>query len=141
MREENEPEDELRIPKRSKICEVWDDFEEFEENGSYFAICQHCKKKLLRGKTKQTSSMWRHRSRCLAWKASITKAEQQTKLNFQPANESFPILTLLSGKFDMERGEAAAHWVLMHKHPIIVLEEEGFNLMMKRAVPEWKKIS
>lgn len=45
MREENEPEDELRIPKRSKICEVWDDFEEFEKNGSYFAICQHCKKK------------------------------------------------------------------------------------------------
>ncbi|XP_071924939.1 zinc finger BED domain-containing protein RICESLEEPER 2-like [Coffea arabica] len=37
--------------------------------------------------------------------------------------------------------EAAAHWVLMHEHPFTILEEEGFNLMMKRAVLEWKKIS
>ncbi|XP_071916216.1 zinc finger BED domain-containing protein RICESLEEPER 2-like [Coffea arabica] len=37
--------------------------------------------------------------------------------------------------------EAAAHWVLMHEHPFTVLEEEGFNIMMRRGMPEWQKIS
>ncbi|XP_027083792.2 zinc finger BED domain-containing protein RICESLEEPER 2-like [Coffea arabica] len=141
-REMTEAEDEFQIPKRNKTSEAWDDFDEVEENGLNYAICKHCKKKLSRGKSKQTSSMWRHRNRCSARKASIRKAEQQTKLNFQPADDSFPTLPPLSGKFDMEKvREAAAHWVLMHEHPFTILEEEGFNLMMKRAVPEWKKIS
>ncbi|XP_074315377.1 zinc finger BED domain-containing protein RICESLEEPER 2-like [Silene latifolia] len=29
----------------------------------------------------------------------------------------------------------------MHEHPFSILEEEGYNLMMKRARPEWTKIS
>ncbi|XP_027168887.1 zinc finger BED domain-containing protein RICESLEEPER 2-like [Coffea eugenioides] len=141
-REVTEAEDEFQIPKRNKTSEAWDDFDEVEENGLNYAICKHCKKKLSRGKSKQTSSMWRHRNRCSARKASIRKAEQQTKLNFQLADDSFPTLPPLSAKFDMEKvREAAAHWVLMHEHPFTILEEEGFNLMMKRAVPEWKKIS
>ncbi|KAL3522984.1 hypothetical protein ACH5RR_015818 [Cinchona calisaya] len=37
--------------------------------------------------------------------------------------------------------EAAAHWVLMHKHPFSILEEEGFNFMMKLGLPDWQKIS
>ncbi|KAK9741429.1 hypothetical protein RND81_03G105100 [Saponaria officinalis] len=37
--------------------------------------------------------------------------------------------------------EVAAHWVLMHEHPFSILEEEGYNLMMKRARPEWTRIS
>ena len=29
----------------------------------------------------------------------------------------------------------------MHEYPFTILEEEDFNLMMKLAVPEWKRIS
>ncbi|XP_071927088.1 zinc finger BED domain-containing protein RICESLEEPER 2-like [Coffea arabica] len=47
---------------------------------------------------------------------------QQTKLNFQPADEIFSTLSALhTGKFDME--------------------EEGFNIMMRWGMPEWQKIS
>ena len=58
---------------------------------------------------------------------------QQTKLNFQPADEIFSTLPALhTGKFDMEAmREAAAHWVLMHEHPFTILEEEGFNIIMR----------
>ncbi|KAG6530619.1 hypothetical protein ZIOFF_012860 [Zingiber officinale] len=52
------------------------------------------------------------------------------------------ILALHSGKFDMEQmREAAAHWIMMHEHPFTILDEEGFNLMIRRGIPEWQKIS
>ncbi|XP_027174346.1 zinc finger BED domain-containing protein RICESLEEPER 1-like [Coffea eugenioides] len=87
--------------------------------------------------------MWRHRENCFVRKAKLRKAEQQTKINFQPADERFSTVPPLhTGKFDMEAmREAAAHWILMHEHPFTILEEEGFNIMMKRGWPEWQKIS
>nr|GMC92378.1 zinc finger BED domain-containing protein RICESLEEPER 2-like [Ipomoea batatas]GME09374.1 zinc finger BED domain-containing protein RICESLEEPER 2-like [Ipomoea batatas] len=50
--------------------------------------------------------------------------------------------TLHPEKFDMElMRESIAHWIMIHEHPFTILEEVGFNLMMKRVMPEWKKIS
>nr|GME02787.1 zinc finger BED domain-containing protein RICESLEEPER 2-like [Ipomoea batatas] len=47
-----------------------------------------------------------------------------------------------AGKFDMEvMRELATHWITMHEHPFTILEEVGFNIMMKRIMPEWKPIS
>ena len=40
--------DEFHIPKRNKTSEAWEDFNEFEENGNYYAICRYCNKKLSR---------------------------------------------------------------------------------------------
>nr|GMD88120.1 zinc finger BED domain-containing protein RICESLEEPER 2-like [Ipomoea batatas] len=64
--------------------------------------------------------------------------DQQTKLNFMPSDgvsSSIPLLHL--GKFDMElMRESAANWIMMLKHPFTILEEVGFNLMMKRGWPE-----
>lgn len=37
--------------------------------------------------------------------------------------------------------ESAAEWVLMHKHPLTIVEEDGFNFMMKKGMSEWQKIS
>ena len=141
--EQDKGDDEFHIPKRSKTSQVWDDFEEIEENGTFYATCVHCRKKLSRGKSKQTSSMLRHRISCSARKVHLRMVAQQTKLNFQPADEIFSTLPALhTGKFDMEAmREAAAHWVLMHEHPFTILEEEGFNIMMRRGMPEWQKIS
>lgn len=131
------------MAKKKKTSGAWDDFEEFEDKGIYYAICKHCGKKLNRGKSKQTSSMWRHRETCSVRKTKLRKAEQQTMIKFQPVGECFTTVQAShSGKFHMEgMREAAAHWILMHEHPFIILEEEGFNLMMKRGWPEWQKIS
>ncbi|XP_031115906.1 zinc finger BED domain-containing protein DAYSLEEPER-like [Ipomoea triloba] len=50
--------------------------------------------------------------------------------------------TLHPEKFDMElMRESIAHWVMIHEHPFTILEEVGFDLMMKRVMPEWKEIS
>ncbi|XP_071902795.1 zinc finger BED domain-containing protein RICESLEEPER 2-like [Coffea arabica] len=133
---------EFHIPKRNKTSEAWEDFNEFEENGNYYAICRYCNKKLSRGKSKQTTSLWRHRNSCPSRKASLRQAAQQTKLNFQPADDAFPsIPPLHTGKFDMEKmREAAAHWIVMHEHPFTILEEEGLNIFLKRGMLEWQKI-
>ena len=41
----------------------------------------------------------------------------------------------------MKMRESMAHWILMHEHPFTVVEEEGFNMMQKRGMLEWEKIS
>ncbi|KAL3516746.1 hypothetical protein ACH5RR_023648 [Cinchona calisaya] len=76
-------------------------------------------------------------------KMSLRQAMQQTKINFQPTDAPvLPIPPLHFEKFDMEKmREAAAHWVLMHEHLFSILEEEGFNFMMKLGLPDWQKIS
>ena len=73
----------------------------------------------------------------------MRQAAQQTKINFQSSDLTFPnVPALHSCKFDMEKmREVAAHWILMHEHPFFILEEEGFNMMTKRGIPEWIKIS
>ena len=38
------------LPKRNKISEAWEDFNEFQERAIYYAICKHCRKKYLRAK-------------------------------------------------------------------------------------------
>ena len=53
--------------------------------------------------------MWRHLGSCAARKAKLKNAEQQTKLNFQPTDEVFPIVPPLhSGKFNTEKNEGGS---------------------------------
>ncbi|XP_031104753.1 zinc finger BED domain-containing protein RICESLEEPER 2-like [Ipomoea triloba] len=69
--------------------------------------------------------------------------DQQTKLNFMPSDGVSSSIPLLHPeKFDMElMRESAANWIMMLEHSFTILEEIGFNLMMKRGWPEWKKIN
>ncbi|XP_074572365.1 zinc finger BED domain-containing protein RICESLEEPER 2-like [Curcuma longa] len=131
----------FKTNKRKKISEVWNDFDTVD--GSKKAKCKHCQSLFTLGKSGPTSSLLRHRLHCVKRKIYLREAEQQTKLNFLPTDSASPsILTLHSGKFDMEQmREAAAHWIMMHEHPFTILDEEGFNLMMRRGMPEWQKIS
>ncbi|KAL0433239.1 UNVERIFIED_CONTAM: hypothetical protein Slati_2658200 [Sesamum latifolium] len=34
--------------------------------------------------------------------------------------------------------ESVAHWIMMHEHPFSIVQEEGFNLMQRRGMPEWR---
>lgn len=70
-------------------------------------------KELSLGKTKQTTSMLRHRYSC----------------------PSVPALHL--GKFNMEKmREPIAHWILMHEHPFSIVKEEDFNIMLKHGMSD-----
>ena len=37
--------------------------------------------------------------------------------------------------------EGIAHRLMLHEHPFTMVEEEGFNLMMKRGIPQWTSVS
>ncbi|XP_031248675.1 zinc finger BED domain-containing protein RICESLEEPER 2-like [Pistacia vera] len=49
---------------------------------------------------------------------------------------------LIGGKFEIARmRELVAQWVLMHEHPFKVIEQAGFNNLLRYASPGWEKIS
>lgn len=72
--------------------------------------------------------------------------KQQQRITFQvvdpTSNAQIMTSALTDGTFDMMRmREAICHWILMHEHPFSIVEEEGFNMMQRRGMPEWQKIS
>nr|GMC92163.1 zinc finger BED domain-containing protein RICESLEEPER 2-like [Ipomoea batatas] len=69
--------------------------------------------------------------------------DNQTKLNFLPSDGvSSSIPPLHHGRVDMEVvRESIANWIMMHEHLFTLVEEAGFNVLMKRIMPEWKRIS
>ena len=69
-------------------------------------------------------------------------------INFLPSdssigtNQSEFVSALHNGKFDMlKMREGIAHWLTMHEHSFTIVEDEGFNLMMKRGIPQWTSVS
>ncbi|KAI3681210.1 hypothetical protein L6452_35995 [Arctium lappa] len=73
---------------------------------------------------------------------------QQKLINFLPSdsstgtNQSGFVSALHNGKLDMlKMREGITHWITMHEHPFSIVEEEGFNLIMKRGIPEWNRVS
>ncbi|KAK4415151.1 Zinc finger BED domain-containing protein RICESLEEPER 1 [Sesamum alatum] len=64
----------------------------------------------------------------------------QTQLGFVSSSvDPSACPSLYVGKFDMEEmKESVAHWTMMHEHPFSIVEEEGFNLMQRRGMPEWR---
>nr|GLL49900.1 zinc finger BED domain-containing protein RICESLEEPER 2-like [Ipomoea trifida] len=76
-------------------------------------------------------------------KKTVQVGDNQTKLNFLPSDGvSSSIPPLHHGRVDMEVvRESTANWIMMHEHPFTLVEEAGFNVLMKRIMPEWKRIS
>ncbi|CAA0842935.1 Unknown protein [Striga hermonthica] len=130
----------FRKKERAKTSKAWDDFKEVDVGDDKYYECKHYKVKLKKTKTSTTTSMLRHLSPCTV-KLKKLRQPQQQKINFPTANSSIPHPYLHTGKFDMAAmRESAAEWVLMHEHPFSIVEEDGFNLMLKREIPEWQKI-
>ncbi|OMP03692.1 putative Zinc finger, BED-type [Corchorus olitorius] len=141
--EENEG-DGIGKNKRQKTSKCWSEMKETSlPDGTQKAQCIHCKKKLSILASGCTSHLTRHLKGCLKRKIYLN---QQKKINFQPeqADTSNVQLmpTLIDGKFDMGRmRESVAQWIMMHEHPFSIVEEEGFNMMQRRGMPEWEKVS
>nr|XP_027108955.1 zinc finger BED domain-containing protein RICESLEEPER 2-like [Coffea arabica] len=137
--------DAFRKKKRQKKSVAWDDFKDVEvgHQKTLMSECIHCHAKFKKTKTSTTSSLLRHRKSCDIRLQKLKKATQQTKINFPSADSAEASQTYRhSGTFDMAAmREATAEWVLMHEHPFSIVEEEGFNLMQKRGMPEWQRIN
>ncbi|GJT00350.1 zinc finger BED domain-containing protein RICESLEEPER 2-like protein [Tanacetum coccineum] len=56
----------------------------------------------------------------------------------EPALEA----AIVNGKYDhMRMRESIAHWILMHEHSFSIVEEAGFDFMMKVGIPQWPGLS
>ncbi|KMS96954.1 hypothetical protein BVRB_7g179970 [Beta vulgaris subsp. vulgaris] len=139
---ESGPQDESQPSKRkrAKVSEVWKDMEPVKNMKTK---CMHCHQVLSASGT--TTHLKRHLESCLKKKMN---QRQQNMLNFLPSNlnggdPSFKFVSALhDGKFDMMvMREGIAHWILMHEHAFSIVEEEGFNLMLKRGIPQWTSVS
>ncbi|XP_019167994.1 PREDICTED: zinc finger BED domain-containing protein RICESLEEPER 2-like [Ipomoea nil] len=136
-------EQEFQTNKRKKTSGVWIDFHMVDIDGVQKVQCNHCHHHFALTKSGTTTSYKRHQDKCVKRKAHLKVTDQQTKLNFMPSDgvpSSLP--PLHRGNFNMERmRECATNWIMMHEHSFTILEEAGFNLLMKEGWPEWKKIS
>ncbi|KAK4413208.1 Zinc finger BED domain-containing protein RICESLEEPER 1 [Sesamum alatum] len=97
-----------------------------------------------KSKTAATTQLHRHLQSCANYlKAKADKSKDgllQTQLGFVCSSvDPSACPSLFVGKFDMEKmKESVAHWIMMHEHPFSIVEEEGFNLMQRRGMPEWR---
>lgn len=143
---EPEVESPFHASKRTKRSKVWDDFKDPELiNGKWKRRCKHCNSPLAVTASKSTSHFNRHLDTCTA---KVLHLKQQNMLNFMPSDSSDAtkptgfISALHNGKLDMlKMREGMAHWITMHEHPFTIVEEEGFNLMLKRGIPQWTSVS
>ena len=137
------PFQDFKRPKRSK---VWDDFLEHKMIKVKWKVrCKYCKSPLSILASKRTTHLNRHLDTC---SKKALHLKQQQMINFLPfdssidTNQSGFVSALNSGKFDMlKMREGIAHWLTMHEHPFTMVEEEEFNLMMKRGIPQWTSVS
>ncbi|KAK9714734.1 hypothetical protein RND81_06G115800 [Saponaria officinalis] len=140
-------EDDPFMPKSRKRASWWNDLIILDlPNGEKKAQCKYCNVKLSYRKGGPTTHLSRHINKNRQMRRIHER--KQSKIIFLPIDSSgegcgtIVLPPLHDGKFDMlKMREVAAHWILMHEHPFSILEEEGYNLMMKRARPEWTKIS
>jgi hypothetical protein len=124
--------------QRAKTAKVWNDFESTVVDGIKKSQCIWCKKLFAVTKSRTTSTITRHLSKCVKYRESNKK--QQT-LSFDPSDtEGFGTLSTFSFNEKKVR-ELASHMVLFHEYPFNFMEHEIFNKFMKACTPHWKKIS
>ncbi|KAL0284897.1 UNVERIFIED_CONTAM: hypothetical protein Scaly_2836300 [Sesamum calycinum] len=129
--------------KRKKKSAVWSDFIEMKDADGVMKIsCIHCKRMYTKTKTAATTQLHRHLQSCANYlKAKADKTKDgllQTQLGFVSSSvDPTACPSLYVGTFDMEKmKESVAHWIMMHEHPFSIVEEDGFNLMQRRGMPE-----
>ncbi|KAL0423076.1 UNVERIFIED_CONTAM: hypothetical protein Sradi_0842400 [Sesamum radiatum] len=129
--------------KRQKKSAVWSDFIEMKDADGVMKIsCIHCKRMYTKTKTAATTQLHRHLQSCANYlKAKADKTKDgllQTQLGFVSSSvDPTACPSLYVGTFDMEKmKESVAHWIMMHEHLFSIVEEDGFNLMQRRGMPE-----
>lgn len=132
--------------KRKRQSTVWKDLMEPElVNKKWKVKCKHCLLSLSVLKSGSTTHYKRHLDKC---PKKLLNLRQQSMINFMPSNSASAtpcssfVSALHSGHLDMNSmREGIAHWIIMHEKPFSVVEEEGFNMMLKRGIPQWKSVS
>ncbi|KAK9045099.1 hypothetical protein V6N11_058988 [Hibiscus sabdariffa] len=144
-----EDESESQPFNRAKKSVVWKEFGEPERVGNsevWKVSCVYCKDLLTISRGGPTTHLKCHSDKCTQRKVHIR--QQQKLINLLPSysTEGSPssefVSALHDGKFDpLKMREGIAHWIVMHEHAFSIVEEEGFNMMLKMGIPQWKSVS
>ena len=100
------------------------------------ANSKHCNKHFTYSKGGSITHLKIHVGKCMQREKNL---KNQNRINFIAVSRFDAIgdqliSTSHYGNFDVGKiRKCVAHWILMHEHPFSILEEEGFNLMMKEA--------
>ncbi|XP_038714748.1 zinc finger BED domain-containing protein RICESLEEPER 2-like isoform X1 [Tripterygium wilfordii] len=131
---DNENDESLEIDKKIKRrrSAVWDEFDDVK--GTNKKQCRHCKAQLqMSGGT--TSHFRRHLMGCAR---RMINQKSQKNLGFRSGkitSETSPIATFI---YDYKKvRDSIAHFILMHEHSFSIVEQEGFNLIMKNSSREY----
>ncbi|KAL4284187.1 hypothetical protein GQ457_16G013230 [Hibiscus cannabinus] len=137
------------ITVRAKKSVVWKEFGELERVGNskvWKVPCVYCKALLTISKGGPTTHLKRHSDKCAQRKVHIR--QQQKLINLLPSDSTAGspssefVSALHDGKFNpLKMREGIAHWIVMHEHAFSIVEEEGFNMMLKMGMPQWKSVS
>ncbi|KAL9661135.1 hypothetical protein QQ045_025956 [Rhodiola kirilowii] len=137
LEEETDENNDFGRKSRKKNSAVWKDFEEVKVNDVVTVKCKHCKFMFKANKTGTTTQYNRHLKTCP--RRSIVIAGQP-QLNLQRGTPESSIVK--PWKYDNARiREIMSHMIMVHDLPFAFAEYEVFNVLMKEASPEFRKVS
>ncbi|KAG8389293.1 hypothetical protein BUALT_Bualt02G0213800 [Buddleja alternifolia] len=112
--------DDVQKPKRTKTSHVWKHFEEGkDQDGSIQFFLQ-----------------------ALADALENRESLTQSHISFPTSSVDPLSVPAFDGKFDKEMVKVdVAKWITIHKYAFSAVEDEWYNIMMKRNNPEWMPIS
>ncbi|XP_059663425.1 zinc finger BED domain-containing protein RICESLEEPER 3-like [Cornus florida] len=120
--------------KRKLTSKVWKDFENVildGPNGGSFAICHHCKKKLVAEPSSGTSHLKQHLKRCV----KRTNTDIRQKMIARPPNVDG---SMQFGNFtftqEVSRNELA-NAIVLHEYPLSIVEHIGFKRFVSSLQP------
>ncbi|KAG8391458.1 hypothetical protein BUALT_Bualt01G0189900 [Buddleja alternifolia] len=139
--------DDVQKAKRAKTSQVWKHIEESKgQDGSIQLFCKHCKHVFKKPSTGATSHLGRHLRSCsVKLRADALEEREiltQSRISF-PTSIVDPLsVPAFDGKFDMEKVKVdIAKWIMIHEYAFSTVEDEWFNVMMKRTNSLWMPIS
>ncbi|KAG8377345.1 hypothetical protein BUALT_Bualt08G0023500 [Buddleja alternifolia] len=139
--------DDVQKSKRTKTSHVWKHFEEGkDQDGSIQLFCKHCKHVFKKPSTGATSHLGRHLKSCpVKLRADVLENREsltQSHISFPTSSVDPLSVPAFDGKFDKEMVKVdVAKWIMIHKYAFSAVEDEWYNIMMKRNNPEWMPIS
>ncbi|CAA6658762.1 unnamed protein product [Spirodela intermedia] len=135
----------LSLPKRRKLrSAVWNEMtKEHRGDGSYVAICNHCKKRMVGNSASGTTHLKNHLRLC-AFCAAFKRAKcSQTDVGqlFLEASELKKVGAngLDCFKFDPERSrQDFARMLILHDYPLAMVDHIGFRTFLRNLQPQFR---
>ncbi|CAL9186703.1 zinc finger BED domain-containing protein RICESLEEPER 1 isoform X1 [Musa acuminata AAA Group] len=123
---------------------VWNDFtKERKADGSYVAVCNHCKKQLTASSRSGTTHLKNHLVICTSTKRIKRKKLVVRRLVLTSSDaKSEGVLSSDHSQFDQEASrQDLARMVILHGYPFNIVHHVGFRTFVRNLQPLFKLVS